>query len=160
MSLSFGNFFEPTVAAQASAEQAAAARQNSARTAFSTHSFEVKGIGTTLLGTVEFDLVFLDRPRVMMGSSMLELPPLGEWGLPSINGTVTRWVVNKKGYYTGAQIYAVTDIRRVDGEAPEFYPAVSGVLDVVFIGTAYKELGSAVASVAELLTPRSTGLGG
>lgn len=160
MSIAFGNFFDPRVAARENSAQVEAQRENRSRTAFSTHSFQVSGVGTVLLGTVDFDFVFLDRPRVMMGASILQTPPLGTWGLPDVNGLVTKWVVDRKKHYTGAQVYAVTDIRRVDGEAPEAYPEFSAVLDVVFVGVAYKDLGTSVTVASEMLSPRPTGLGG
>lgn len=156
----FGDFFDIRVAANASASADGAASENRARLAFSTHSFQVKGVGSVRVGKVKFDTIFLGRPLVMCGASLLDAPDVKVWSMPQVAGLVTKWVVDKKGHYTGAEIYAVTDLRRKDGETPEEYPKVTSVLDVVFMGTAYKDVGAGVLATASTITARASGMGG
>ena len=101
----------------------------------------------------------MDRPRVAMGASLLEGADSRVWGLPSVSGLVTKWKLDRKGHYVGAQISVVTDMRRVDGEVPDSYPKVTSVLDVLFIGVAYKDLGAGVTSKASTVSVRASGMG-
>lgn len=148
-------FYEILVAQDATASRREAQENNSARLAFSMHKMKSSGTGTVRVAEpITFDVVFLEEPLFTQGATLVERPadaldPVGSAG-------VWQWQRNPKGHYTGAFVYLDVRVGEVEIGSGGTTRMIHHLL---FQGTGYKDLGQAVATEAQALTPRTVGFG-
>ena len=152
-------FFDVLRSSEARTATREAQRQNAARLAFSTHTQVSHGVGHFRLpDPIDFDVVFLEAPHVFTGAATVSVVTDAVLD-PEARSGVWRWKRNLKGHYVGAYVYLGV---RVDDEYG--FAAVDVNVTVqhhlMFMGIAYKDLGSEVATEAQLLSPHAVGYGG
>lgn len=142
-------------------EQRETQRENSARLAYSVHTVHSAGVGVFVLGqAVDFDVTFLERPIFTQGALVREGGVVEDWFPPLGSASVTRWKRNTKGFYVGAWLTLEVRMVRVDGASAFDPPKVKMAHDVVFMGSAYKDLGQDVAIESATVASRPVGYGG
>lgn len=145
-------FFDLIVAADATTALREAQRENGARFAVSSHSVETKG-GTSvrLADPIMFEAPYLSEPYLATGLAIKkDYDPSTGW-MPRVSAGVWQWHRNVKGHYTGAYVFVHVDAGAEGAELQHHF---------TFFGVAYKDLGQAVATEAQLLAPRPVGFGG
>ena len=146
------DFFSILTAQGSASSVRAAQAENSARLAMSCHIVESKGTSSRRIDApVMFQVAFLPPPFIVTGTSIkTDLDPSVSW-VPRADVGLWRWHRNEKGHYTGAYVYV-----QVSGGTwgSEFQH------NLIFYGIAYKDLGQAAATEAQLLTSRPVGFGG
>ena len=152
-------FFEILLAQDTQDSRLDAQRQNSARLALYRHTHASSGVGPVLLADpIIFDATFLERPHFTQGSAVKVPPDLTVWNMPMGAAGVWQWERNLKGHYIGAYIHLEVRMETRTGEVLD-YPHVEVLHDLLFSGVAYKDLGSAATTEAQLLTPRPVNFG-
>ncbi len=145
-------FFELTVAQDAAAGQRSAQAENGARLAISAHILESKDVTSSRLADpLMFEAPFLAPPFVATGVTIKkDYDPSTGW-LPDVTAGVWQWHRNPKGHYTGAYVFIGVKAGSYGSELQHHF---------IFMGTAYKDLGPAVATEAQLVGSRPVGFGG
>lgn len=148
-------FFDLLIAGDQTQARRNAQQGNSARLAYSVHKLNSSGWGVTrLTEPIPFAVVFLEEPGFISGAALVSRPPLVV-DEPLGNAGVWQWQRNTKGYYTGAYVYLSVQMGEMEyGEGD-----VQMVHNLMFTGVGYKDLGQAVTTQAQMLTPRSVGFG-
>ena len=153
------SFFDLIVASEERVSRRETQRQNSARLAFSTHTIDSTGSGHTRYPeAIPFDVTFLTPPMVFTGGALITPTPTG-WHDAELSSGVWQWERNTKGHYTGAYIYMNVRMAAIDDEGFD-PPKVTTQHHLMFMGVAYKDLGSEVATEAQLLEPKTVGMKG
>lgn len=155
------DFFDVLVAQDATSARREAQATNSARLALYRHTHAASGVGTARIDApILFDVAFLERPHFTQGTAVRVGPDLGVWYLPVGTAGLYQWERNTKGHYIGAYIYLDVRMEPRDGDnPPTTYPHVETLHDLMFTGIAYKDLGDAASTEAQLLTPRTVNFG-
>lgn len=148
-------FFDILLAGDQTDSRRQAQDNNAARLAFSVHKMMSKGQGITRLAEpLMFSVIFLEEPHFTQGAALITRPQLSV-GEPVGGAGVWQWHRNPKGYYTGAYVYLSVVLSEVEyGD-----DGVQMTHNLMFTGIGYKDLGQAVATEAQLLTPRTVGFG-
>lgn len=153
------DFFDVLLAQDEQTARRDAQQQNSARLAFYRHTHGSSGVGTARLQTpIVFEVPFLERPHFTQGALVKVPPDLSVWNLPVGSAGVWQWQRSLKGYYTGAFIYVDVRLETLNGDILD-YPHVEMLHDLLFSGVAYKDLGDAVSTEAQIITPRIVNFG-
>lgn len=147
-----GGFFDLIVAQSDAAASRGAQRENSARLALSAHTVTTKGlVAIRYTEPLMFEGAFLEAPHLSTGLAIqADVDPRSGW-VPTCTVGVYQWHRNPKGHYTGAYIFIGVRDGLQDAELQHHF---------IFFGIAYKDLGQAVATEAQLLSPRPVGFGG
>lgn len=147
-------FFDILMAQDATTSRREAQRQNAARLAFFRHTHSTSGVGPARMEEpIRFDIPFLERPSFTQGALVLTAPDVNIWHMPVGIAGVWQWSRNIKGHYLGAFLYFEVRMETRSGAVLD-YPHVEMLHDLVFTGIAYKDLGDAVTTEAQLLEPR------
>lgn len=152
-------FFEILLAQDSTTSRREAQQQNSARLAFFRHTHGTNGVGPVRMEEpILFDIPFLERPSFTQGALVKAAPDVNIWHMPVGTAGVWQWRRNIKGHYLGAFMYFEVRMETRSGAVLN-YPPVEMLHDLVFTGIAYKNLGDAVTTEAQLLEPRPVDYG-
>ena len=131
--------------------------ENSGRLAFSMHTVETRGLGQIRHAPVLFEVVFLQEPVVVSGSSVGKVS--GEVD-PIATSCIRYWQRNGKGHYIGfvpvfrVDLYLTASPNQNLSQAQEqlklakIANSCTMVHNFMFAGQAYKELGEVVRKQA------------
>jgi len=148
-------FFDLLIAGDQTASRRQAQENNSARLAYSVHKLTSKGQGVVRMpDPIPFSVIFLEEPHFVQGASIITRPALSV-GEPVGSAGVWQWQRNPKGYFIGAYVYLSVSLSEVEYEDD----GTQMMHNLLFMGTGYKDLGQAVTTEAQLLTPRAVGFG-
>lgn len=119
-------------------------RENSGRLARSHGTWTTTGSGEMIVpDAFLFGVTFTQQPSVAYGCSMPEIEgesqELVAGSVPRANGGVHRWVRDRNGFYTGANVYFTVDFGY--GGVPKVYTIVHSL---VFTAVALKDLGKGI----------------
>lgn len=147
-----GGFFDVALAQDSTAAARVAQAENGARWAVSQHIVETRGVmGLRKADAIVFEAPFLEAPYVSTGLTIKkDYAPETGW-IPQATAGVWQWLRNPKGHYTGAFIFVNVLAAQPSSELQHHF---------LFSGVAYKDLGSSVATDAQLLSARPVGFGG
>lgn len=152
-------FFEVLLAQDTTTARRETQAANSARLALYRHTHASSGVGTVQVPTaIDFDVTFLERPHFTQGAVVKVSPDLAIWNLPIGTAGLWQWKRNTKGYYIGAYVYLDVRMETRNGDVLD-YPHVEMLHDLLFSGVAYKDLGDAISTDAQMLTPRPVNFG-
>jgi hypothetical protein len=148
-------FFDILLAGDQTDSRRQAQDNNAAGLAFSVHKLTSKGQGINRLpDPIMFSVIFIEEPHFVQGASLITRPALAV-GEPLGSAGVWQWHRNPKGYFTGAYVYLSVALSEVEyGD-----DGVQMTHNLMFTGIGYKDLGQAVSTEAQLLTPRAVGFG-
>jgi hypothetical protein len=153
-------FFDALLAQDQTTARREAQEQNSGRLALYRHTHATRGVGPVRLDEpILFDVPFLERPLFTQGAGVKVAPDMAVWHLPVGVAGIWQWRRNVKGHYIGAYLYFEVRMETRDGSVQN-YPHVEMIHDLMFSGIAYKDLGDAVSTEAQILAPRPVNFGG